>query len=289
MTEVTCIVDCRADLGEGPLWDVGRQVLWWVDITRRQIHCTDAHGHDRVFPAPHDLGCLAVRSGGGLAVTMRNGFHFFDPDTGVFTPIRDPESDIPENRFNDGKPDRQGRFWAGTMHESARHPTGALYRLDTDLSCHRMVSSVHCSNGLAWSPDSRTMYYADSARATVWAWDFDPASGSIENRRVLIDTTELGGVPDGAAVDIEGCYWLTVPRTGKIVRYDPQGGAMRTITLPTDLPTCVTFGGPNLDILYCTTAVLGRGEAELAGQHAPGGLYAIDPGVRGIAEVTFAA
>ena len=290
MAEVTCILDCRAQLGEGPLWDAATQALWWVDIKRRLIHRTDpATAHDQSFPAPEDLGCLAVRSNGGLAVTMSTGFHFFDPADGRFTPICDPEAHLPENRFNDGKPDRQGRFWAGTMHDAARRPSGGLYRLDADLSCRRMVSDIHVSNGLAWSPDSRTMYYADSVRNTVWAWDFEPESGDIANRRVFIDTTATGGVPDGATVDTDGCYWLTLPRTGTVVRYDPSGRAMRTVTLPTDLPTCVTFGGPNLDILYCTTAIFGRSENELAGQHAPGGLYAIEAGVRGIAESTFPA
>ncbi len=290
MHDVTCILDSRAELGEGPLWDVAEQVLWWVDIKRRLIHRTDpAAGTDRTFATPEDLGCLAVRSQGGLVVTMSSGFHFFDPESGRFSPICDPESHLAENRFNDGKPDRQGRFWAGTMDDAGRHSSGGLYRLDPDLSCRRMVSDIHVSNGLAWSPDSRTMYYADSVRRIVWAWAFEPELGEISDRNVFIDTEETGGVPDGATVDVDGCYWLTLPRTGKVIRYDPQGRPMQTVMLPTDLPTCVTFGGRDMDVLYCTTAILGRGEAEMADQHAPGGLFAIDAGVKGIAEATFPA
>ena len=286
--EVTCVLDCRAELGEGPLWDVAEQVLWWVDIKRRLIHRTDpASAHDLTFAAPQDLGCLAIRAQGGLVVTMSSGFYFFDSTSGHFEPICDPEGHKPENRFNDGKPDRQGRFWAGTMHDRAKHSSGGLYRLDADLTCRRMVSDIHVSNGLAWSPASRTMYYADSVPSQVWAWDFEAEAGEISNRRLFIDTTETGGVPDGATVDTEGCYWLTLPKTGKVVRYDPDGHAMQAVLLPTDLPTCVTFGGPNLDILYCTTATLGRTDSELAGQSAPGGLYAIYPGVKGIAEAVF--
>ncbi len=288
MARVTCVLDSRSFLGEGPLWDPREQVLWWVDIKNRLVHRTDpAAGVTAQWSAPEDLGCLAVRARGGLVVTMTSGFYFFDPVGGGFEPIVDPEADQPENRFNDGKPDRQGRFWAGTMHDPHIRASGALYRLDPDLHCHRMVDGIHVSNALAWSPDSRTMYYADSLAYCVWAWDFDAASGGIANRRVFIDTRPTGGVPDGATVDADGCYWLTLPRTGNIVRYDPAGQPMQTITLPTDLPTCVMFGGRDLDILYCTSATLGRGEAELAGQTGAGGLFAIEAGVKGLPEAHF--
>jgi L-arabinonolactonase len=288
MASVTCVFDGRSYLGEGPLWDPHDQVLWWVDIKNRLIHRTDpVSGASTQWNAPEDLGCLAVRARGGLVVTMTSGFYFFDPSSGLFDPIIDPERDQPENRFNDGKPDRQGRFWAGTMHDPHLRASGALYRLDPDLSCHRMVDGIHVSNGLAWSPDSRLMYYADSLAYAVWVWDFDAISGEIANRRLFIDTRPTGGMPDGATVDAEGCYWLTLPRTGDIIRYDPDGHALQKITLPTDLPTCVMFGGLNLDVLYCTSATLGRSEAELAGQRYAGGLFAIDAGVKGLPEARF--
>jgi L-arabinonolactonase len=288
MAAVTCVLDSRSFLGEGPLWDPREQVLWWVDIKNRLIHRTDpARGASARWDAPEDLGCLAVRAQGGLVVTMTSGFYFFDPSSGHFEPIIDPEADQPENRFNDGKTDRQGRFWAGTMHDPHLRASGALYRLDSNLSCHRMVDGIHVSNALAWSPDSRVMYYADSLAYTVWAWDFDASTGEIANRRRFIDTRSSGGLPDGATVDAEGCYWLTLPRTGNIIRYDPEGRPMRTISLPTDLPTCVMFGGPDLEILYCTSATLGRSDAELAGQVGAGGLFAIEAGVKGLPEAHF--
>lgn len=288
MARVECVVDCRAQLGEGTMWDPQAQVLWWVDIWQRLIHRYDpATGRDETFAAPQDLGCLAVRARGGLVLTMADGFHFFDPATGVFDKITDPEAHIPENRFNDGKTDRQGRFWSGTMHDKNAGKTGSLYRLDTDLSCHKVVEGVVCSNALAWSPDSRTMYYADSLEYAVWAFDFDPATGNAENRRVFIDTRPTGGLPDGATVDAEGCYWVTLPVTGKVSRYDPDGKLMQTIVLPTDLPTCAGFGGPDLDILYVTSAVLRRSDEALAGQSHPGGLFALYVGVKGLPEAHF--
>ena len=282
------MLDSRSFLGEGPLWDPREQVLWWVDIKSRLIHRTNpATGVTAQWSAPEDPGCLAVRAQGGLVLTMSSGFHFFDPASGAFDRITDPEADQPENRFNDGKTDRQGRFWAGTMHDPHLRPSGALYRLDPDLHCHRMVEGIHVSNALAWSPDSRVMYYGDSLAYCVWAWDFDAATGDIANRRVFVDTRDSGGVPDGATVDAEGCYWLTLPRTGKIIRYDSSGQTMQVIALPTDLPTCVMFGGPDLDILYCTSATLGRSAAELAGQPGAGGLFAIEVGVKGLPEAHF--
>jgi L-arabinonolactonase len=293
MIEISCVVDAKALLGEGTYWDPERQVLWWIDIWRPAIHRYDpATRLDEIFPAPEYLGCLAVRASGGLVVSMASGFHFFDPRSGVFTPIADPEAGRPETRFNDGKTDRQGRFWSGSMFEVSGKPVefvAALYRLDPDLSCHKMVDGIGCSNGLAWSPDSRTMYYADSHAGHGWAWDFDPASGDIDNRRSFIDFRSTGGVADGATVDAEGCYWLTLPVTAKVSRYDPAGKLMETIMLPTDLPTCCEFGGPDLDVLYVTTATLRRGPELLRGQPQAGGLFAVEGlGVRGLPLAPFA-
>ncbi len=292
MADITCVVDARAELGEGTLWDPKAGVLWWIDIWKKLIHRYDpATGEDRTWETPEYLGCIGLRARGGLVLTMADGFHFFDPDTGAFTPIVDPEADMPTTRFNDGKPDRQGRFWSGSMFEVPGKPiefVGSLYRLDPDLSVHRMIEGVGCSNGLAWSPDSRTMYFSDSHSGRVDAYDFDPATGDIENRRIFIDMTVTGGVADGATVDAEGCYWVTVPVTSKVSRYDPDGRLMTSITLPTDLPTCCEFGGRDLDILYVTTAVLRRPDAHFSGQSNPGGLFAVDVGVKGLTLPAFA-
>jgi L-arabinonolactonase len=288
MSHLECVLDARAILGEGPLWDVQDQVLYWVDIKRCEIHRFDpANGRDECWPAMEEVGSLAVREMGGLVVAMRSGFHFFDPESGSFRAIADPEPDLPENRFNDGKPDRRGRFWAGTMHDPETMASGALYRLDPDLRWQKMVEGVTVSNGLAWSPAGDVMYYADSSSRTVWAFDSDPDDGTIGKRRVFVDTREIGGAPDGATVDEEGCYWLTLPAAWKVVRYDPKGRLIRVIELPVELPTCAMFGGPKLDVLYVTTSRLGRSDAQLASQPLAGGLFALEVGVRGLAEARF--
>lgn len=293
MIEIECVVDSASELGEATYWDPAAGVLWWIDIYGPTIHRYDpATGSDRTWQAPEFLGTLSVRGKGGLVVSMASGFHFFDPDSGAFTAIADPEADIADTRFNDGKTDRRGRFWSGTMFEApgkAPAKIGSLWRLDADLSVHRMVENFGCANGLAWSPDDRTMYFTDSHTPVVWAFDFDADSGAVANRRDFIDLSWMDGVVDGATVDADGCYWLTVPFKGKVMRYDPAGKLMQTIALPVDLPTCCEFGGRDLDVLYVTTAVYHRDPAALAGQTKPGGLFAIRGlGAKGVPLVPFA-
>jgi len=289
MTEVACVLDAKASLGEGPIWDAADRALYWVDIKGHAIHRFDpASGQDQAWPTAEDIGSLALREGGGLVTATASGFGFHDLDNGQRTPIVDPEPGLAKNRFNDGKPDRRGRFWAASMEDAEREPTGALYRLDPDLSCHRMVGEVICSNGLCWSPDERILYFADSIRHMVWRWDFEPEAGTISNRRVFLEIDPAMGDPDGATVDAEGHYWLAQWGGWRIARYDPDGRRERTVEMPVAQPTCPAFGGPDLDVLYVTTARFGLDAAALAKQPQAGGIFAIDAGVKGIAERRFA-
>lgn len=292
MVEIACVVDASAVLGEGTIWDPSAQVLWWIDIWGRLIHRYDSKtGADDTWESPEFLGCIGLRAKGGLVATMVSGFFFFDPATGRFDPIVDPEAHVPDTRFNDGKTDRQGRFWSGSMFEVPGRKVefiAGLYRLDKDLTVHKIIGGIGCCNGLAWSPDSKTMYFSDSHTTIVRAYDFDPATGDVENERVFVDVASTGGIVDGATVDAEGCYWATLPVTSKVCRYDPQGKLMQTVMMPTDLPTCCEFGGKDLDILYVTTAVLNRPEEHFKDQRNPGGLFAVDVGVKGLTLPPFA-
>ncbi|HZP18815.1 MAG TPA: SMP-30/gluconolactonase/LRE family protein [Bauldia sp.] len=293
MIEVECVVDAKAELGEATYWDPAEGVLWWIDIYGPTIHRYDpATGTDRTWQAPEYLGTISLRKKGGLVVSMRSGFYFFDPKTGKFTPIVDPESEIADSRFNDGKTDRQGRFWSGSMWEApGKKPEkiGALWRLDADLSVHKVIHHVGCSNGLAWSPDDKTLYFTDSHTNFVWAYDFDARTGEVANRRTFIDFTSEGYIVDGCTVDAEGNYWLTVPFKGKVLGYDAKGKLIRTVELPFDLPTCCEFGGPGLDVLYVTSALYSRAPRDMKGQTKPGGLFAIHGlGVKGVPLVPFA-
>jgi L-arabinonolactonase len=292
MIDIECIVDSKSELGEATYWDPKEQVLWWIDIYGPTIHRTDpAARKDRTWTAPEYLGTLSAREKGGLVVSMASGFYFFDPGSGRFDPIIDPEAQIENTRFNDGKTDRQGRFFSGSMFEAQGKPPakiGSLWRLDTDLSVHKIIDGVGCSNGLAWSPDSKTMYFTDSHTNLVWAFDYDPVRGEAANRRVFIDLTNEGFIVDGATVDAAGNYWLTIPFKGKVLAYDSAGKRMETIELPFDLPTCCEFGGKDLDVFYVTSAIYRRDAKALAGQTKPGGLFAIHGlGTRGLPLVPF--
>jgi L-arabinonolactonase len=290
--DIECVVHARATLGEGCCWDSQAQCLWWVDIQSQHIHRYDpATSARHVFRTPARPGCLAVREQGGLVVAMAHGFYGFDPKTEQFDLIQNTDEGSPDVRMNDGRTDRHGRFWAGTTVESQAKPPqtrAALYRLDTDLSSHRIAEGFTCSNGLAWSPDSRTMYFTDSATPYVWCWDFEPTTGEIEHQRVFIDLSSINAIGDGATVDAEGCYWLTLPFKGQVHRYDPTGKLMHAIKMPTDTPTCCEFGGQDLNVLYVTSATLNRSTAELERQVNPGGLFAIRLDVKGLPACPFA-
>lgn len=288
MSDIRCVLPARAVLGEGPLWDRADGCLYWVDIKGRAVHRFDpVTGRDTRWPTPETVGSLVRRARGGLVLALQSGFHALDLDTGAIELLVDAERDRTENRLNDGKPDRRGRFWVGSMHDPETAPTGALYRLDPDGSCHRMVDGIIISNSLCWSPDGRTMYHSDTIRRTVWAWDSDPDRGEIANRRVFVTLSGHDGNPDGATVDAEGFVWLAHWDGWQLTRHDPTGRTERVVRLPVQRPTCPAFGGPDFDVLYVTSASIGLTPDALRAQPCAGGLLALSPGVRGLAEARF--
>ena len=286
--KVDCVCDAKAILGEGPFWDVTDQRLYWVDIKGRRIHRFDPQtGSDETWSTPEVIGSLAVRVDGDLVVALRSGLYFFDLATSVATPIVLPSGHPHHNRFNDGKVDRQGRFWAGSMDDLEKQPSGGLFRLDGKLSCEQKVDQITISNSLCWSPDGRTLYYSDSPERTVWAWDFNTDSGEISNRRVFINLPSSDGVPDGATVDSDGHFWLAVWGSWEVRRYDPAGRLDRTVRVPVEKPTCPMFGGQQLDTIYVTSASINLSEEQLQEQPLAGGVFAFDPGVKGLPESRF--
>ena len=197
---------------------------------------------------------MVPRKSGGIAIALQNGFHSVDTATGVLSFIADPELDKPDNRVNDGSCDRMGRFWAGTQHVTIREPHGSLYRLDPDHSVRKMFEGITVTNMVRFSPDDRTLYYADTYSDRMYAFDYSLADGAIANRRVFVDTSSHPGHPDGSAIDADGCLW-NAEYGSRVVRYTPQGRIDRTIAFPVTQPTSCCFGGPNLDTLYVTSAM----------------------------------
>jgi sugar lactone lactonase YvrE len=286
MTDVELVLDCQNQLGEGPTWSIAEQALYWVDILGQAVHRLDpATGAHEQYAIGQPVGTVVPRAAGGFVLALRDGLFFWEPG-GTLTLIVAPEPDKPDNRFNDGAVDRQGRFWAGTMGKG--EPVGALYRLDTDHSLHTMATGIQISNGLGWSPDNKTLYYCDSGPRTIWQYDFDPATGAIENRRPLVVVPENAGVPDGLTVDREGFIWSARWDGWKVYRYDPTGKVERELNIPAARVTSVMFGGPQLDELYITTARVGFSAEQLASaQPQAGGLFRARPGVQGLPETAY--
>jgi len=254
--KIDIVVDVKTTLGEGPLWDVDQQRLYWIDSFDGRVFRATHDGREiRAWDVPMKIGSMALRKdGNGAIVSLQRGFHTLDFATGDVELIHDPEPDLPANRLNDGKVDRRGRFFAGSMDTMEAGPSGALYRLDPDFSVTRIDGNIICSNGPCFSPDDRTFYFADTWTGEIWAYDYDIETGSASNRRTFVKVdTSHGGAADGSTVDSEGCLWNALVYDGKIVRFTPDGTVDRVIDMPVKKVTSVNFGGPNLDILYVTS------------------------------------
>ena len=290
MVEIECVVDCKNVLGEGPVWCPDEKSLYWVDIKGKSINrFTPASGSVETWPVDEEPGSLALRRDGGLMVAFYGGFRAYDLDHDTSETIHEIEPDTPQSRLNDGRCDRQGRFWAGTMDDLMIEPLGGLYRLDADLSVHKAESNIICSNSLAFSPDGATLYYADLGIDTIWAYDLDTATGAITNRRVFASTKDMQGKPDGSAVDSEGYLWNAMWDGWCLARWAPDGTLDRTIELPVQRPTCPMFGGDDLDTIYLTCASIFLSDDDLAKQPQAGGVFTITgTGATGLPEPRFA-
>ncbi|MEH3086825.1 MAG: SMP-30/gluconolactonase/LRE family protein [Xylophilus ampelinus] len=315
------VLDARCGTGESPVWDAREQALYWVDIPERRLHRWDAAtGAARHWTAPEMLACIARDASRGTAgpgagsppdrgAAQGFGHWIAGLETGVFrlSPRADGALDAqplaavshaaPGMRFNDGRCDRQGRFWAGTMvmDMAAARPAGALHRFDgapQDGGAARLAPpALHgllVPNGLAFSPDGRTMYLSDShpQAQAVWAFDYDTAAGVPSRRRLFVDMRPLPGRPDGAAVDADGCYWICGNDAGLVHRFTPAGRLDRSLAVPVRKPAMCAFGGPGLDTLFVTS--IRPAGADLSDQPLAGGVFALRPGVRGLPEPAFA-
>lgn len=279
-------------LGEGPTWCPRSRKLFWVDIEGYTVHIYDpAARRDRAINVGEYVGALAVRQAGGLVVALKSGFVALDLDTEEITPIADAESHLPGNRFNDGKCDPAGRFWAGTLalDEDNGEGKGNLYCLHADGRVELKVPGVWISNGLAWTRDRRTMYYVDSPHRTVTAYDYDEVTGAIANPRVAIEVPLGMGYPDGMAIDAEDKLWIAHWDGAQVVRWDPQTAEpLASIQLPVTRPTSCVFGGEDFSTLYITSASTRLSAEKLATQPLAGSLFSCRPGVAGLPMWEFA-
>lgn len=292
MNTPQCVWNAGAALGEGPLWSARQQALYWVDILNHRLHryAPDQQQQQRSWQFDQEISAVAERADhAGLIVTLRHGFAFFDPETGALTPLAAPEADLPGNRFNDGKCDRRGRFWAGTMDFSGKQATGSLYRLSSDLRCAKMDSGYPVTNGPAWSSDQKIMYHNDSVNGCVYAFDYDLENGDIGNKRLFLQFAGEDGSPDGMTTDAEGGLWIAHWGASKLTRHDAggSGSVLQTISLPCSQVTSCAFGGPDLRTLYITSAADGLTPQQLEREPLAGGLFAVEMPIAGVAADVF--
>jgi sugar lactone lactonase YvrE len=286
-SKIECLADVHAILGEGPVWVPSDEALYWVDIKGRKIFRLSNDGDLSQWPTPFRVGSLAPRAKGGFIAGTDQGIAEIDLRSGKLQVIANPEKNLPENRFNDGKVDRQGRFWAGTMDDTETAATGTLYRIDPDLRWTVIDTGYGITNGPAFSPDGRIMYHSDTARQVTYAFDLDE-DGSASNRRTFLQFGRGDGHPDGMTVDALGSLWIAFWGGWCLRRFSPEGERLETVRLPVSQPTSCTFGGPALDQLYVTSASIGLDESALRVQPNAGGLFMVRPGVRGLADLPFA-
>ena len=288
--EAKLLIESKSPLGEGPIWDMERQVLWWTDILRGVVHCYNpADDSNRTWEIGQMVGTLVTAKSGGLVLAAQNGFLHFDPETGATEMILDPEPDKPENRFNDGKCDPAGRLWAGTMPITEDSATGAMYCLHPDGQVEKHGGAYSIPNGIVWSADAKTMWHIDSPTRRVDAWDFDNATGTISNRRTAIEIQDEGAFPDGMAMDVEGKIWVALWGGWCVARFDPDTGEeLARVELPVSQVSACAFGGLNLDELYITSARKNLDCKELENQPLAGGLFKARVAIRGVEPVAFA-
>jgi len=284
MSDVRCLWEAAALLGEGPLWSPREAALYWVDIKAPALHrYRPSDGDTTSWTLPEPIGWVIERANGeGFVAGFKDrGFAFLTPGTMAPETIGQPEPDYPDNRFNDAKADAAGRIWAGTMDDNEREASGALYRLDPDLEWYRMDRGYTVTNGPAISPDQRRLYHTDTFEGTIYAFDLAD-NGKLSNKRAFVTIPEGDGYPDGMTCDAEGGLWVAHWGGWRVTRFTPGGEVDRVIEMPVAQVTSCAFGGADLDRLYVTSASVGLDEEDREEQPQAGGLFEIVPGVKGL-------
>ena len=283
---IELLLDAKATLGEGPAWDAKTNTLYWVDILEKRIHMYD--GADRVIQLEDYVGCVAPCRDGRLVIALRFGLWTLDLSAAKLTEIAVPRGEPSTNRFNDGKCDPAGRLLAGTMDMNEREASGALYSLSSDLKITKLLEGIRISNGLAWSPDYKTLYYIDTPTREVKAFEYDLDTGRIGGARVVIRVPEELGFPDGMTSDTEGNLWIAMWAGAQVTRWDPRRGQLlEQIEVPAWNVTSCVFGGEELNELYITTASSGMDAADLSHYPQSGGLFRLRTNVRGMPTFEF--
>jgi sugar lactone lactonase YvrE len=278
------VIDAKAMLGEGSIWQPKEKKLYWVDIEGKALHIYDPVSKtDHQLPVPARIGTVVPLQKNGALVALQNGIHKIDTKTGGLELINNPLPDTVNLRFNDGKCDPSGRFWVGTLAMDSRRRGAVLYRMDKDGSIHQMLDSVSISNGIVWTADKKTMYYNDTPTGTIQGFDYDDKTGAISNRRVAVRIPRGIGSPDGMTIDAEGNLWVALWGGGIVGKFNPlTGELLQKVKVPAPNVSSCAFGGDKLETLYITTARAWVNAEKLKEFPLSGGVFAVKPGVRGV-------
>jgi len=289
MSEPTPIWEIEALLGEGPVWVARENAVYWVDIFKKQVHRYHlADGAKQTWQFEIEVTSLSPRQQGGFVASVRDGFAHVDFENTSVDTIELVEADVKNNRFNDGKVDTQGRYWAGTMDTNQTDKSGVLYRMDADLSVHKMDGDYIITNGPTFSKDGTTMYHTETKDGVIYTFDLSP-SGDISNKRIFTEFDEAtDGLPDGMTVDSEDHIWVAHFGGARITRFSPDGDIVQVVKMPVPNITSCTFAGENLDTLYITTARAGMTDDQLKEFPLAGSFFMYKPDVTGLPTPLFA-
>lgn len=285
---IELVGDAHAQIAESPTWSAAEQALYWMDVKAPALYRFDpVSGMNREWKLPDEIGCFALYANEAAAlVALRCGLFRLELGSGALTRLTEPPFDPAIYRFNEGGCDPRGRFWLGVMYEpkdaKGTPVPSPLLRYTQAEGLVPQADAAATPNGLAWSPDGRTMYFAHTKQHAIFRFDFDLETGRIANQRLFATVPENVGVPDGAAMDEEGCYWSAIHGGSRLIRFTPDGAVDREVKLPVSLPTMPAFGGPDMDVLYFTSASAGLGLLHKATEPHAGGLFRFRPGVRGV-------
>jgi sugar lactone lactonase YvrE len=291
MAEVEHVLEVRNVIGEGPVWHSQEECLYWVNFIEqfRILRFSPQTRHMDVFETGVPVMALGVRKAGGFIAATGKGIATWDAQRKTLEPFCDPLAGRTGFRFNDAATDSQGRFWVGTLNDAnPKEPDGELFCVQGDGSWQVMDKNITVANGIGWSPDRKIMYFTDTFRYSVYAYDFAADTGKITNRRTLVQTSPDAGLPDGLTVDSEGFVWSAFWGGWKVVRYTPEGKVDREYKLPVPNPTSCAFGGKRLDELYITSASLGLSKEEKERHVQSGDLFCLRAGITGMDEPRFA-
>lgn len=284
LNEVELVIDSKSELGEGAIWNHKTGELIWINIKGKILNFYNPHtGNNKEMFTGQMIGTVVPTETGGVMVALQNGIYLFNAKTGSKKLLVNPEEHLPNNRFNDGKCDPAGRFWAGTMSTTGEEKTGSLYRFDTDTTIHKMIENVSISNGIVWSLDRTKMYYIDTPTQKVMGYDYNDKTGEISNPKIAVKIPTEMGYPDGMTIDAKGNVWVALWGGFAVTCWNPETGELiNTINVPAKNVTSCAFGGADLKTLYITTAREGNTKEELEKYPLSGGVFKIQPGVAGV-------